>query len=92
LSQILILFIKKITEDIVENEVTVWLFGKDKGLNELSVWCRFVRDFSDDLYDDILEGSLRIDIEYPNFAVLDVESLYSVADCLGTVSFVVIAC
>lgn len=47
--------------------------GKDEGLAEFLELGRLVGGFTDDLDDDVVEGSLGVDVGDTDFAVLEVE-------------------
>ena len=72
-NRLLLTLLVYVSEDIIENEVSGWLLGKDKRLNELLEFGGFVGCFTDDLNDDVVVGSLGIDIRDPDFAVLEIE-------------------
>ena len=81
-----ILLFDDVTENVVENEVTVCLTGENKGLGEFLVRLRLVGDFTDDLNDNVGVGSLRVDIGYANLAISEVEVLDVLIDRLSSVS------
>lgn len=66
-------FLVDISEDIIENKVSGGLLGKDEGLAEFLELGRLVGGFTDDLDDDVVEGSLGVDVGDTDFAVLEVE-------------------
>jgi len=76
------LFLSDVAEDVVENKVSVGLASEDEGLGELAVGQRLVRDFTDDLDDDVLVGGLRVDVGDADLAVLEVELFDAVVDGL----------
>jgi hypothetical protein len=78
LDSFLLVFLLNVSEDIVENEVSGWLFGQDEGLTKLLELGGFVGCFTDDLNDDAILGSLRIDIRNADLAILEIK----VADTL----------
>ena len=79
----LLLFLDHVAEDVVQHKVTVSLRGENEGLSELSVGLRLVGDLADDLDDDVDVGCLGVDVGDADLAVLELELLYPVVDCLG---------
>jgi len=59
------------------------LRGENEGLCELSVRLGLVGDLANDLDDDVDVGRLGVDIGDADLAVLELELLYPVVDCLG---------
>lgn len=49
------------------------MLSKDEGLDELLELGRLVGGFADNLDDDVIEGSLGIDVRDADLAVLEVE-------------------
>jgi hypothetical protein len=62
-----------VSEDVIENKVSGGLLGKDEGLAEFLEFGGLVGGFANDLDDDVVEGSLRVDIGDADFAVLEVK-------------------
>ena len=50
----LIFILIQVSEDIVEDEVTIWLSGKDEGLDEFVVWLVLVGHLTNHLDDDVV--------------------------------------
>jgi len=73
LDRFLLTFLLNVSEDVVENEVSGWLFSQDESLTKLLELSRFVGCFTDNLDDDAILGSLRIDIRNADFAVLEIK-------------------
>jgi hypothetical protein len=71
-----------VSEDIVKNEVSGGLLGEDECLDKLLELGGFVGCFTDDLNDDVVVGSLGIDVRDADFAVLEVEFLNSLLNSL----------
>jgi hypothetical protein len=78
LDRFLLALLLNVPEDVVQNEVTGWLFSQDESLTKFLKLGGFVGCFTDDLNDDAILGSLRIDIRNADLAVLEIE----VADAL----------
>jgi hypothetical protein len=74
-NQFLLTLIIYVPENIVQNEVSGRLLGKDEGLDKLLELGRFVGCFTDDLNDDVIVGCLGIDVGNADFAVLETEFL-----------------
>lgn len=74
-NQLFLALIVYVSEDVVENEVSSRLLGKDEGLDKLLELGGFVRCFTDNLNDDIVVGCLGIDIRNADFAILEIELL-----------------
>ena len=66
-------FLIDIPENVIENKVSGGLLGKDEGLAEFLELGRLVGGFTDDLDDDVVEGSLGVDVGDTDFAVLEIE-------------------
>jgi hypothetical protein len=64
-----------VSEDIVKDEVAGRLLSKNKSLDKLLQLSRVVGGLSNDLDDNCISGSLRIDIGYADLAVLEIEVL-----------------
>ena len=70
-------------EDVVEDEVAVWLLGEEEGLDELFPRVAVVRHLSDDLNDDTAVGRrLRINRVNEHLAVLEANLRDLVVDLL----------
>jgi hypothetical protein len=78
----LIHIVAEVTEDVIQNEVAVWLLGKNEGLDKLVMRLRFIGHLPDNLNHDVVERSLRVDIENTDFAVLEIKGLDLLADGL----------
>lgn len=78
----LIFFLNQVTEDIVQNVVAVGLLGQDEGLDELARRLRLVGDLTDDGDQDVVEGSLGVNVQDANLALLEVKLLDLVVDSL----------
>ena len=62
------------TEDVIENKVSVWLFGEEEGLNEFAPGITVVGHFTDDLDDDAaIGGGLRVNGVNENLAILEAD-------------------
>lgn len=79
--------LSEVTEDVVENEVAVCLFGKYESLGKALVWLALVGDLANDLDDDVCVGSLRIDIGNADLCVMEIELLDAIVDSLSLVSY-----
>jgi hypothetical protein len=55
---------------------------KDKGLDEFLEFGGLVGCFTDDLYDDVIEGGLGIDVRNADFAVLEIQFFDTLLDSL----------
>ena len=77
-------FLVDIPEDVIENKVSGGLFGKDEGLAEFLELGRLVGGFTDNLDNDVIEGSLGVDVGDTDFAVLKVEFADTFLDSLLT--------
>ena len=55
-------FLVDVSEDVIENEVSGRLLGKNECLDEFLELGGFIGCFTDDLYDDVIEGGLGIDV------------------------------
>jgi hypothetical protein len=71
-SRLVIALIVDISQDIIENKVAGGLLGKDKGLDELLGGFVVVASLANHLDDDVLKGSLGVNIGYPDLAVVEV--------------------
>jgi hypothetical protein len=69
----LLAFLIDVSEDVIENKVSSGLLGKDEGLAEFLKLGRLVGGFTDDLDDNVVEGSLGVDVGDTDFAVLEVK-------------------
>jgi hypothetical protein len=72
----------KITEDVVQYEVTVGLLGEDECLGETLVGVALIGDLADDLNDNVGLGALGVDVGDANLRVLEVVELDALVDCL----------
>jgi hypothetical protein len=72
----------KITEDVVQYEVTVGLLGEDECLGETLVGVALIGDLADDLNDNVGLGALGVDVGDANLGVLEVLFL-DARDILG---------
>jgi hypothetical protein len=79
---LLLAFLIYVSEDIVKNEVSGRLLGEDECLDKLLEFGGFVGCFTDDLNDDIVVGSLGIDVRDADFAVLEIEFFNSLLNSL----------
>ncbi len=70
---LLLAFLIDVSEDVIENKVSGGLLGKNEGLAEFLKLCRFVGGFADDLNNDVVERSLRVNVRDPDFTVLEVK-------------------
>jgi hypothetical protein len=71
------------TKDIVENEITIWLFCKEESLNKLAPWFVVIGHFSDDLDDDsTICRRLSVDGMDEDFTILEADGGYLVMDFL----------
>jgi hypothetical protein len=70
-------------EDVVEHEIAVWLFSKEKGLNEFAPRLVVIGHLADDLDDDaaVCRG-LGVDGVDEDFAVLEADGGYLVVNFL----------
>jgi hypothetical protein len=75
-----------VSEDIIQNKVSGRLLRKDEGLDEFLELSRFVGCLADDLNDDVVDGSLRINVGDSDFAVLEIEFLDALLDGLNLFS------
>ena len=78
---LLALFID-VSEDVVENEVSGRLLGKNEGLAEFLELSRLVGGFANDLDDDVVKRSLGVDVGDTDFAVLEVKFANTFLDSL----------
>src|SRR6202011_1048096 len=70
-------------EDIIEDKVSIRLFGKEERLHELTPWVTVVRHFSDNLDNDAAVcGGLGVDGMDEDFAVLEADGGDLVVDFL----------
>jgi hypothetical protein len=72
---LLLRLLSEVTEDVVQDKVSVGLLGKDKGLDEALVGLAVVGDFSNDLDDNVRVGALGVDVGDADLCVLEVEVL-----------------
>lgn len=79
---LLLAFLIDVSEDIIENEVTGGLLSEDEGLDEFLKLSRVIGCFTDDLDDDVVKGSLGVDIGDTDFAVLEVKFTDTFLDSL----------
>jgi len=79
---LLLAFLIYVSEDIVKNEISGRLLGEDECLDKLLEFGGFVGCFTDDLNDDIVVGSLGIDVRDADFAVLEIEFFNSLLNSL----------
>jgi len=79
----LLFLLSNVTEDVVEHKVPIRLASEDEGLSEFAVGEGFVGDFTNHLDDDVLVGSLGVDVGDANLAVLELELLDAVVDGLS---------
>ena len=61
---------------------SVGLLGQDKGLDELARRLRLVGDLTDDGDQDVVEGSLGVNVQDANLALLEVKLLDLIIDSL----------
>ena len=73
--QLLLALIIYVSEDVVENEVAGGLLGQDEGLDKLLELSGLVGCFADNLDDDVVVGSLGIDVGDADLTILEVEQL-----------------
>jgi hypothetical protein len=71
-SRLVIALVIDISQDIIEDKVAGGLLGKDKGLDELLGRFVVVASLANHLDDDVLKGSLGVNIGYPDLAVVEV--------------------
>ena len=71
-----------VSEDVIKNKVSGWLFGKDEGLAEFLELGGLVGGFANDLDDDVVERSLGVDIGNADFAVLEIKLANALLDSL----------
>jgi len=55
-------FLVDVSKYVIKNKVSGRLLGKDECLDEFLELGRFVGCFTDDLYDNVIEGGLGIDV------------------------------
>jgi hypothetical protein len=73
------------SEDVVENEVAIWLFGEEEGLDELAPRFICVGHLTDDLDNDpAICRRLGIDGVYEDFAILEANRSDFLVDFLLT--------
>jgi len=72
-NKLLLTLIIYVSEDIIKDEVSSRLLGKDEGLNKLLELSGLVGCFTDDLNDNVIVGGLGIDVGDADFAVLEIE-------------------
>jgi hypothetical protein len=72
-NQFLLALVIYISENIIQDEVSGRLLGKNESLDKFLELGRFVGRFSDDLNDDVIVGCLGIDVGNADFAVLKIE-------------------
>ena len=89
---LLLTFLIYVSEDVIENKVSGGLLGEDEGLTEFLELGGFVRGFTDDLNDDVLEGTLGVDVGDTDFAVLKVEFADTFLDSLLKLDKSVLPC
>jgi hypothetical protein len=82
LSSDLLLFINHVTEDVVENIVTIGLLGENKGLHELAGGLGLVGDLANNGDQDVVERGLRVDVQDAHLALLEVQLLNLIVDSL----------
>ena len=76
-------FLIDVTEDVVQDKVTSGLLGEDEGLNKLlGLLTSAVRDLANDLDNNAVGRSLRVNVGDPDLAVLVVELLDALLDGL----------
>jgi hypothetical protein len=78
----LIFLLDEIAEDIIKNVVAVGLLSQDESLDELARWLRLVGDLTDDGDQDVVKGSLGVNVQDADLALLEVELLNLVVDSL----------
>jgi hypothetical protein len=90
INRFILAFLIDVSEDVIENKISGGLLGKDEGLAEFLKLSGLVGGFADDLDDDVVEGSLGVDVGDTDFAVLEVEfsdtllnSLYKLDNAFG---------
>ena len=71
-----------VSQDVIQNKISRRLLRKNKCLDKLLGLCSLVGRFADDLNNDVVEGSLGIDIGDSNLAVLEIELLDAFLDSL----------
>jgi hypothetical protein len=74
--------LSKVTEDVVQYEVTVGLLSEDECLCETLVGVALVGDLADDLNDNVGLGALGVDVGDANLGVFEVVELDALVDCL----------
>jgi hypothetical protein len=82
LSSDLLLFINHVTEDVVENIVTIGLLSENKGLHELAGGLGLVGDLANNGDQDVVERGLRVDVQDAHLALLEVQLLNLIVDSL----------
>jgi hypothetical protein len=82
LSSDLLLFINHVTEDVVENIVTIGLLSENKGLHELAGGLGLVGDLANNRDQDVVERGLRVDVQDAHLALLEVQLLNLIVDSL----------
>lgn len=65
------------------------MLGKNEGLDEFLEFGGFVRRFTDDLNDDVVEGCLGVNVGDTYFAVLEVEFADTFLDSLRVLEYAI---
>jgi len=75
LLELLLELLLDVSEHVVENKISGWLLGENECLNKFLWLSILVGCLSDNLDNDVLVGSLGVDIRNANLAVLEIQSL-----------------
>lgn len=78
----LLFLVREVTKDVIEHIVSVGLLSENEGLDKLAGGLGLVGNFANDRDQNVIEGSLRVDIQNADLAVLEVELLDLVVDGL----------
>ena len=82
LDLLLLTFLVDVSEDVIKDKVSGWLLSENEGLDELLELGRLVGGLTNDLDDNVVEGSLRVNVGDTDFAVLEVQLLDALLDGL----------